>query len=306
MNSVAVSETGVAPVCVPCPCCGQPSTRIKSLRTGVLVFLGVAGFWRTWTETGCPTCLRGKLVSYAAINLFTAHIIWPFAVLPWVTVQLLRTTLEGHSPAILLQFGLPLPPSVPLWIQFQQQLPVTFRVLGIVQLLLGALLMAALAFVLRDTWFHLRKLDLVVFQGLVVVAGTVIGYLAYSGLSKLLGLAPSVWNRVVVAVIVGAMLPLASPSIARWTWIATEEELFTAAIGANADDSETYVIRIPPEMWRPEPVARCVELCIPQLNGESAVWADSTLGRIQFDIDEYHKGDQDFADIQTQIRAAQK
>lgn len=306
MNSVAGYETGESPVRFQCPCCGQPSTRIKSLRTGVLVFLGIAGFWRTWTVTGCPSCLRGKLLSYATLNLLTAHIIWPIAVLPWLTVQLLRTTLEGHSPAILQQFGLPVPPPVPLSVQFQQQLPVTFRVLGVVQILLGALLIAGLAFVLGDTWFHLRKLDLVIFQGVVVLAGTLIGYLAYSGLSKLLGLAPSLWNRLIVAVIVGAMLPLASPAIAKLTWISKEQEYFAAALGPNADDSETYVIRVPPEMWRSEPVARCVTHCISHLRGESAVWADSTLGSIRYDIEEYHAGNPEFASIQEQIRGALK
>jgi hypothetical protein len=250
--------------------------------------------------------LRGKLLSYATLNLLTAHIIWPLAVLPRMTVQLLRTTLEGHSPAILRQFGLPEPPLVPLWIQFQKQLPITFRVLGVVQILLAALLMVALAFVLGNSWFHLRKLDLIIFQGLVVVAGTVAGYLACSGLSKVLGLAPPVWNRLIVAVIAGALLPLASPSIAKWTWISKEQELFDAAVGPNAEDSETYVIRIPPELWRAEPVARCLANCIPQLHGESAVWADDTLGSIQYDIEAYHLGDPDFSAIHEQIQAAIK
>ena len=304
MDSLSDSEANASHVSIPCPHCGLPSTRIKSLRTGVLVFLGVAGFWRTWTETGCTTCVRGKLIGYTGLNLLTAHILWPIAVLPWMVVQLMRTALDGHSPEILKQLGLPVPPPRPLWEQFQTQLPIAFRVLGIVQFLLGSFLLAGIAFVLGVEWFHLRKLDLIIYQGLVAAVGIAAGYLVYSGASKLFAQAPSVWHRMGVAVLFGGLLPLASPWIAQLTWIPKEQELFAATIGGDARATDYYVREVPAVMWRPEPVGQYVDARIAHRKVKPTVWTDDDLSSVRYALEEHHAGNPDFSTIHQNILTA--
>lgn len=304
MSSAAASDTGISYVSIPCPHCGQPSTNIKSLRAGVLVFLGVGGFWRTWIETGCAACVRGKLLKSTALNLLTAHVMWPIAVLPLMTVQLLRTVLEGHSPEILRQLGLPTPPPAPLWIQLRSQFPVAFRVLGIVQILMGTLLLAGITFLLGDTWFRTRGIELLISGALVAVVGVPASYMFYSGLSKVIGLAPPLWLRIGVAVLSGAMLVLASPWLARLAWRQREQALFTAAAVGDASDVDNYVRKVPAALWRPEPVERYVAFRIAQLQKEATVWADHDLGNVKYSLEIHHAGDPEFTAIGSRIEAA--
>ena len=60
-----------------------------------------------------------------------------------------------------------------------------------------------------------KSIDLLVGLAFVAVVDMMVGYLTYSGLSKVLGLAPSVWHRVGVATLLGAALALSSPWIAQ-------------------------------------------------------------------------------------------
>ena len=306
MNSGSTANVDPSHVALPCAHCGQPSTRIKSLRTGILVFLGVGAFWRTWTEVGCAACVRARLLQYTGLNLLTAHILWPIAILPWMTVQILRTALEGHSPEILTQLGLPSPPRRSLWVQFQEQWPVGFRIFGLMQMLLGALVFTGMAFILGETWFKVRRIEFFFIQILLAVAGGVAVYLMYSGVSKVLGLAPAVWHRVGVAVLGGLLLPLASPSIARLAWLHGEQTLFAAAVSGDEQDSEYYIRKIPPELWRPAAVEKYVTSRVEQLRREPAVWATSDLNSVRYHIETYHSGNQQFSKIHQQVLKALK
>lgn len=227
MNLQTASQTDQNQIEVCCPLCGQKSTRIKALRTGVLIFVCIMAYWKTWTVTGCPECIRKKLAENTILNLLTANIMWPIAVFPWMLIQFLRTALEGHSPVILEQLGLPVPPPIPLWKQFQEQLPITFRLIGTVQLFIALSLFAGVGFVLSNTWHrnHRLNLDLILLQAFVCVTGVAIGYLAFSGISKVLGWAPSIGQRIAVAILIAIMLPFASPWVARMMRVAAVERL---------------------------------------------------------------------------------
>lgn len=286
---------------LPCPHCRQPSPRIKSLRTGVLAFLGVFAYWRTWTETGCAECVRGTLLKWTAINLVTANVMWPIAVLPWMTIQLLRTGLAGHSPDVLTALGLPVPPKRPLWTQFREAWPIGFRVLGLVQCLLGAGLVAFVAFVQGESWYESRGAEKAVVVGMSGLAATLAGYLAYSGLAKLLGMFPSVANRIAVAVLAGIVLGAASPVVAKAVWVQREKSLHAAALGGDRFAPEKYVDRVPDELWRPEPLDRLVDRCIEHQREYGHGWGRSKLQHMQYGIETHHADDPAFAAVRRRI-----
>ena len=199
---------------IPCPKCGTPSGQIKSLRTGRLTFLIVASQWRTWTEVGCPSCVQQKLFENLGLNLITAHVLWPVAILPWISVQLVRTLLEGHSPEVLAQLGLPTPPSRPIWVQFQERFPTTFRIFGGCQVIVSLVVFAFLSYVLGDTLHRTRGTDYYVLLAFTAIVGAVAGYPFYSGISKLLGRHPHLWHRIGLALVIGLSSAALAPGLA--------------------------------------------------------------------------------------------
>lgn len=86
---------------VRCPACGVPSPAIKQyVLCNLLVFVFVMAFTRRATYTSCGPCMRRTILERSAINLITAHVLWPIIVLPWHTVQFIRSYSEGHSSGI--------------------------------------------------------------------------------------------------------------------------------------------------------------------------------------------------------------
>jgi len=86
---------------LPCPGCSQPSDSIKCYRMGVLLFLLVVGMTWTKSEVGCPSCIRGKIAQFCLVNVVTFNVFWPFIILPWSIIMLLRSFTKGHSKAVL-------------------------------------------------------------------------------------------------------------------------------------------------------------------------------------------------------------
>jgi hypothetical protein len=293
-------------VLLPCPHCHRPSTRIKSLRTGVLAFLGIFAYWRTWTETGCAECVRGTLLKWSAINLVTANVMWPIAILPWMTVQLLRTGLDGHSPDVLANLGLPAPPPRPLWTQFREAWPIGFRVLGLVQCLLGTGLVAAVAFAVGDSWYGSHGVEAVFAAVVAGAAGAGAAYLAYSALCKLLGMSPSLANRLGVACLAGIALGASSPLLAQTVWAQREKSLHAAALGGDRFACEKYVDDVPVELWRPEPLAGLVDPCLAHIREWGQGWGYWKLQTLQFGIETYHADDPAFAPVRRRIDDALK
>ena len=86
---------------IACPKCGKPSPSLKQLvLCNLLVFVFVMAFTRRGTYTSCPSCMRGTILERTLINIIPANVLWLIIVLPWHTVQFLRTYSEGHSSAV--------------------------------------------------------------------------------------------------------------------------------------------------------------------------------------------------------------
>lgn len=88
-------------VFIRCPECGQLSSSIKcySLPRYFIVFILIS--WQTITYTCCPKCmLKHILVRCFTYNILTAHMLYPFIILPWGIIYLLRNMTQGHSEEI--------------------------------------------------------------------------------------------------------------------------------------------------------------------------------------------------------------
>jgi hypothetical protein len=93
----AAEEGDAGAQAIVCPCCDRESDSIKSFNMGILLFIFVA--WLIWPrqEVACPGCIRGKLIGFLLINIITANILWPFLIVPWSVILLLRSFQKGHS-----------------------------------------------------------------------------------------------------------------------------------------------------------------------------------------------------------------
>ncbi len=96
---VSSSSSPVGDV-IPCPHCHTQTDSLKYYNMPIFLFLWVA--WVSWSkdEIACPGCMRGKIAGYCALNIVTANILWPFIILPWTIINLLRTLTKGHSSGI--------------------------------------------------------------------------------------------------------------------------------------------------------------------------------------------------------------
>lgn len=289
---------------IPCPLCQRPSDSIKTLRCGVLVFLGIAGFWRTWTETGCRSCLRGRLLALAGMNVLSANLLWPIAVLPWFSVQFLRTGLRGHSPDVCERIGVPVPPRTSLWKQLQAEQPTAFRIIGAVQLILGLAFLGAVAWFIGETWFRYRRIEFLIAGSLIAIASAAACYLCVTGIAKVLGLAPGVWMRVILAAAAGFAIPMGGEAIATLAWIPKERALYAAAV-ESPRGSEIYILRVPPKLWRPEAVRpRLRELL--QSRPPGAVWATYELSSLRARLRDLSSTNPEFAAMYRQIDEPEK
>ncbi len=88
---------------VQCPDCGQVTDSLKVYRLpAVVVFIGIYARVASKGHIGCPSCMRKKILFHGmTYNIVTANLIWPFLILPWTVVNLLRTLSKGHSSEII-------------------------------------------------------------------------------------------------------------------------------------------------------------------------------------------------------------
>ena len=86
-----------------CPECGQASSAIKCYSLPhYVIFLGIVAFWQKITFTCCPKCmLKHIFIKCFTYNIITANILYPFLVLPWGIIYLLRNITKGHSKEIV-------------------------------------------------------------------------------------------------------------------------------------------------------------------------------------------------------------
>ena len=94
-SSLPFSANGIA-----CPHCNAETDSLKYYNMPIFLFLFVV--WMSWSkdELACPSCMRGKIAGYCALNIVTANILWPFIILPWTIINLLRSFTRGHSNGV--------------------------------------------------------------------------------------------------------------------------------------------------------------------------------------------------------------
>jgi hypothetical protein len=91
-------------VALACPECGNPTHDLKHYRyvhwcLCLLVFYS----YEIGAVTGCPSCVRKRLLDRTLINLVPANLLWLALVLPFHLIQLARSYSSGHSAAIQLE-----------------------------------------------------------------------------------------------------------------------------------------------------------------------------------------------------------
>lgn len=87
------------PQALECPLCGVPTFRLKRYDLPVVAYLIVYVIWTSRTCTGCPSCLRKKLLTNSLGNVVTAHVASPLILL-WNLVLWTDTFRQGHAREI--------------------------------------------------------------------------------------------------------------------------------------------------------------------------------------------------------------
>lgn len=89
-------------IAVPCPECGKMIDSLKVYRLPALwISLFVYLRYATKGHICCPSCMRKKIMLHGfTYNIITAHLLWPFSILPWTIINLCRTNSKGHSKEV--------------------------------------------------------------------------------------------------------------------------------------------------------------------------------------------------------------
>ena len=82
-----------------CPECGQLTDSMKRFTLPhVWLFLWVFISYQNIEYTCCPHCMRKHIFMKGfTYNILLANILWPFIILPWSIIQLIRSFSKGHS-----------------------------------------------------------------------------------------------------------------------------------------------------------------------------------------------------------------
>ena len=98
------------PAAIPCPICSAPSAGIKRYSMMYkLIFLGVAYSMQRGSYVSCPKCARKTLLksAFSPLNILTANVMWPLAVVPYTLIMLTVSLIPGHSASVRKALGLP-------------------------------------------------------------------------------------------------------------------------------------------------------------------------------------------------------
>mgnify|MGYP003309843602 CR=1 len=90
------------PILVRCPECGRVSDSIKRYEMPhYFLCLYVFATWKNIEFTCCPHCMRKHiLIKCFTYNILAANIVWPFYILPWGIILLIRSLTKGHSKEV--------------------------------------------------------------------------------------------------------------------------------------------------------------------------------------------------------------
>ena len=82
-----------------CPECGRLTDSIKSfMLPHILLFLVCFISWQNIRYVCCPHCMRKHIfIKGFTYNILLSNFLWPFIILPWSIIQLIRSYNKGHS-----------------------------------------------------------------------------------------------------------------------------------------------------------------------------------------------------------------
>lgn len=240
--------TAAAPS-IPCPTCKRPTQHLKCVRLGTVVFVVIGVATRFQQRFGCPDCIRGEIGRFALVNLLTANLAWPIAVLPWTLISLRRSYQPGHSPEVLEQVGIP---------AASQPAPASPILGGVVRIGAGLAAVAA-ALALTGPWWYQAPSPVVAALGGGVLCGLGARW-GYIGAKRLTGAVVSgrpTWI-VAAAALVGYLMISAPLASGYWRW----QERKATRLGYPYD----YVHHLPPQVWTIDMVKKFVDWRVGQLH----------------------------------------
>jgi tetratricopeptide (TPR) repeat protein len=98
----------LATVTVNCPVCSAATDSLKRYRMPYrVIFFGIAARVKHGTYTGCPSCMRKKLLEnvFSPLNILSANLLWLILVLPYNLVLFIASTTRGHSQGVRKMLG---------------------------------------------------------------------------------------------------------------------------------------------------------------------------------------------------------
>ena len=101
-GEITMAEPTTVPLTVTCPCCGKPTSRIKSYEVPVVVFLFLYVVWSYERITGCPPCVRSLLLKRFLISVPLAN--FAILVVGPVLCFWFIATYDTDRPAIPTEF----------------------------------------------------------------------------------------------------------------------------------------------------------------------------------------------------------
>ena len=87
---------------VSCPLCAKPTKKLKTIQSGIIVFLLFYNKYELKQHICCRECVRSIILRDSAINLLTCHITWPVLWLAAVVLpQSGKLLFSGHDAKAL-------------------------------------------------------------------------------------------------------------------------------------------------------------------------------------------------------------
>jgi len=278
-----MDETSSAALMLPCPVCGRSTDRLKCFRLATTIFLIVGARVQWRDEVGCPACIRAAIGRCAALNLLTAHVIWPFVTLPQVLVQLVRSYQPGHSPAVLerVQGGRPAPGD-------QGRSGFVAGLGGLVLVGLGLALLAGSGLALLSNWYSSEGAWPLLLLACACGGGVAFA-LVFGGGCWLSGKSPRAGPAGKAAAAGVVVFLLVAPLGVGAAWRHRERSYDTANLLYE------YGNTLPPQLWRAEALGKLVDWRVAQLQREPDMdFARRELENTVYSIRRYHGGEEEF------------
>ncbi|MBX7169005.1 MAG: hypothetical protein K1X74_21900 [Pirellulales bacterium] len=291
MSTEAHAPSGT--VLLPCPTCKLPSDSLKQVSYGTLMFIVLGWGLQRRREVACPRCAQRLLLWNAGFNVITANVLWPIIILPWTMRELWKTTYLGHDAEVLSLVDLP-PATRPKardprpW---HEAFPSLCRAVGLVQTLLGGLLLASVPFAATERWFRGDEPPTTA-RWVGALALGVAAYLVATGVGRLALRVPALALRVAAAAIMAVACWFVMPQLATQIWRYRETRYARSLIDAPYLYEADYRFDVPPQFWTPAAVQVMVDRS----------FEDYKCRDLLKQLDQYQPNNPAFAKIKEQLQ----